>query len=403
VLALLCASAPALASDKLRTDFSGFGTLGGGDATGAGDLPESDIDWEYKNILGLQMNVTSTSGLGLTVQGVMRGYSRTGERPYKPDTEWFFGSWQPNDTVRLRAGRFRSPLFNYSDSLEVGYSYPWVNPQEDVYTATYSAASHLDGADITWTWVHPQVEVQVQVGGGSSETVLDRTPYEVNDARFINVIAEFDTWRIRYGFFDTTLTIDIPGAGIAQQVFLGFQSQSPLFARLAEAIDTTGIPSKTHAFGITKEWGQWTLDSEVIYNVPPGSGFDILFAGAYASLARQMGSHTIWSSVGRSRLDLKNGALDDLEATQSVIAPGTNPVLDAVRQGVARTLDPYTSNSSRVAVGYRYDITRHWDVKLQYILAKLEDRVPYDAYITPPDVPNVLHYDIVMATTDWVF
>ena len=85
--ALAAASLPALAAaEGLRADISGFGTLGGGDTTGAGDLPESEYDWERKNILGLQMNLTSPSGLGLTVQGVMRGYSRTGEPPYKPDT-----------------------------------------------------------------------------------------------------------------------------------------------------------------------------------------------------------------------------------------------------------------------------------------------------------------------------
>ena len=47
--------------------------------------------------------------------------------------EWAYLSYQPNSAWHLRAGKLRTPFFIYSDSYDVGYSYPWVTAPVQVY------------------------------------------------------------------------------------------------------------------------------------------------------------------------------------------------------------------------------------------------------------------------------
>lgn len=59
--------------------------------------------------------------------------------------EWLYLSYQPDNAWHFRAGKLRMPFFMYSDSVDVGYSYPWVTPPVQVYNnylfPTFNGAS----------------------------------------------------------------------------------------------------------------------------------------------------------------------------------------------------------------------------------------------------------------------
>jgi len=59
--------------------------------------------------------------------------------------EWAYLSYQPNSAWHLRAGKLRTPFFIYSDSIDVGYSYPWVTAPIQIYDnymfSTFNGAS----------------------------------------------------------------------------------------------------------------------------------------------------------------------------------------------------------------------------------------------------------------------
>ncbi len=59
--------------------------------------------------------------------------------------EWAYLSYQPSSAWHLRAGKLRTPFFIYSDSYDVGYSYPWVTAPVQVYNnylfANFNGAS----------------------------------------------------------------------------------------------------------------------------------------------------------------------------------------------------------------------------------------------------------------------
>ena len=51
----------------------------------------------------------------------------------RPDLEWLYGEYRFNDDINLQFGRKRLPLFYYSESQDVGFSYPWVHLPPQLY------------------------------------------------------------------------------------------------------------------------------------------------------------------------------------------------------------------------------------------------------------------------------
>ncbi|CAK0747856.1 conserved hypothetical protein [Gammaproteobacteria bacterium] len=71
--------------------------------------------------LGWQETATFNSEFSLTGQVVARG-ARNG----KIDLEWIYANLGLTNNMTLQVGRKRLPLFYYSESQDVGFSYPWI-------------------------------------------------------------------------------------------------------------------------------------------------------------------------------------------------------------------------------------------------------------------------------------
>lgn len=72
--------------------------------------------------LGVQGTATFNPQFLLTAQAVLRA-TRNG----KPDLEWAYGSYNFSEKLSLQLGRKRLPLFYYSETQDVGFSYPWLH------------------------------------------------------------------------------------------------------------------------------------------------------------------------------------------------------------------------------------------------------------------------------------
>lgn len=72
--------------------------------------------------LGLQGTATLSPQFSVTGQVVLRG-AKNG----KLDLEWAYGNYNFDDNLSLQVGRKRLPLFYYSETQDVGFTYPWVH------------------------------------------------------------------------------------------------------------------------------------------------------------------------------------------------------------------------------------------------------------------------------------
>lgn len=91
------------------------------------------FQFDRESLLGVQIKNDFSPTLSATAQLVMR--AENPNRGSRPTVDWAYATWQPSaeSPWTFQAGKFRIPLYYYSDYLYIGYAYPWVRPAPDVY------------------------------------------------------------------------------------------------------------------------------------------------------------------------------------------------------------------------------------------------------------------------------
>lgn len=215
-LAIALASSPAFAVDQGDFVYNGFGTvgvthMGGEDNYDYGMQGQTNDGWR-----GDQLSKFAVQGQ----YGITDTLSVTGQLASKPQQDsWKVGpgnlylAWQANDELTLRGGRIGTPVYMYSETLNVGFSYPWLRLPEEVYSLV-QIANH-DGADMLYNTSTALGAVSFQLSGGNA---IDRDQYaldDIHDIDYRDVFAtslalstdQFGTFRV--GYAEADLKIDV--------------------------------------------------------------------------------------------------------------------------------------------------------------------------------------------------
>src|SRR5690606_28997655 len=113
--------------------------------------------------LGAQFRYGVTDRLAITAQAI----AKPEQDSWKAKVEWLYLSHQTTDRLVLRAGRLRSPVYMYSDTLDVGFSYPWLRLPDEVYHQIQSPT--YEGADAIYTLPLSYGSVAFQLAAGQSK------------------------------------------------------------------------------------------------------------------------------------------------------------------------------------------------------------------------------------------
>ncbi|NRB37920.1 MAG: porin [Pseudomonadales bacterium] len=225
VLAGAFASAGSMAETELN--FSGFATLGYSKAsidevdTGDNEYLDGQLNnlegmtgkgnFRDLNRLGLRLDVPMDDKLAFTTQLIAKG-----SNDYDPEVDWLFVTYSFTPNISLSVGKVRTPLFMYSDYLDVGYAYQWIKPPFSVYGSP--TINSTEGAKLSWiadlggSWLS---EVQVWAGQ-SNETLeeLDDTPFTLTDQTGISWSLERE-WLVLRGVYvqgkGTIITDELTG------------------------------------------------------------------------------------------------------------------------------------------------------------------------------------------------
>lgn len=211
-LAIALASAPALALEQGEHRFNAFGTLGvtylGGEEDGRsfGIEGQTTDSWRGDQLskFGAQLQYGLTDTLGVTVQLTAKADQDT----WKGNLEWLYLSYQATDELMFRAGRLRTPIYMYSETLDVGYTYPWLRLPDEVYGQVQ--LTNYEGFDMVYNRGLPfgNLTFQVAVGQAKDREVFnadDQYDIDYDDVFAANIALSTDYGMVRLGYAESSL------------------------------------------------------------------------------------------------------------------------------------------------------------------------------------------------------
>ncbi|MGO4891059.1 hypothetical protein [Flavobacterium sp. W21_SRS_FM6] len=139
---------------------NGFANLIGGITSSDDSMYGYDDDFSFtsESLFAVQVSGDINSKMTATGQIVARG-----KNDYEPDFEWAYITYHATDNLSVSAGRLRQPLFRYSTSSDVGYSYHWVNAPRVIYDVPFA---NMDGVRFDYSGYSGDWEYNLQLGLG---------------------------------------------------------------------------------------------------------------------------------------------------------------------------------------------------------------------------------------------
>ena len=211
-----------------RVHFSGFARVVGGalDAEDASYLGyENSISFRQHSLFALQTDVDLTETFSFTTQ-LMAHASEDKET----GLEWAYLTWRPSNRWNFKAGRLRTPFYFYSDTLDLGFAYPWIIPPQQVYTPyLFPNFTGLGGA---YQFNIRDWDIEAEAYWGRIDNFVVKDEYaadtEVSNPRGLILDAWRGNLRLRASYHLSDTELKLPQAG-----FLGRVSDN-LVAELRE-------------------------------------------------------------------------------------------------------------------------------------------------------------------------
>ncbi|WP_205663271.1 topoisomerase IV [Alteromonas facilis] len=345
-LLALIAAPSALAEVRIN----GFANLVGGITSSDDSLYgyDDNISFSEQSLFAVQISGDVNERMTATGQLVSRG-----SEDYDVDFEWAYLTYQATDNTSISAGRLRMPLFRYSDSLDVGYSYHWVVAPASVYNVPFN---NIDGVRVDYSGYSGDLEYVLQFTGGkidSDFTLAGQSArLEVNNVMVATADFSYLNWKLRGVVARGDATFDIPALAPALAQ-LG-QISSELQGLLA-AEDDSGI-----FYGISLEYDafDWFIGAEYT-GVEIEDSFYPDETNYYVTAGLRHGKWTPFITYEKQDL---NGGLK----FQSQVSAFPEPIRGPLGQLVAGIQAPAITENSTTSIGVRYDLDVNVSLKADF-------------------------------------
>ncbi|GAA0856441.1 hypothetical protein [Aliiglaciecola litoralis] len=164
-------------------NFSGFsrvvaGVLDDNNATYQGY--DNSVSFGQGSLLGLQADLRLNDKFSITTQ--LLAHSSDDRNS---GIEWLYATYQPNKSLRFKAGRMRTPFFIYSDVIDVGFAYPWISPPQQVYKAYLF--DYFDGVIASYELSAPDFSAELEVYYGAYDDLINNSSLEEVTAKTSNL------------------------------------------------------------------------------------------------------------------------------------------------------------------------------------------------------------------------
>ena len=227
-------------------------------ADGIGTTPTAKIDTRA----GLQLGGLLHERIEINVQGLLANDHNDDTRL---EISWAYVQLELSPAWFLKLGRYRTPWFMYSDTLDVGYAYPWVRPPVELYTTAATFHSD-DGLLLQYRRPLDNGRLQMDVHAGHTSGDVYRQTANPAHVQLRQAGASITYSQGPTDWFATAVHSKdyVRSARFAQlNAYCATLSQAPCNDYIFE-----GVPATQYGLGVRRDDGRWMLASEVARNVP---------------------------------------------------------------------------------------------------------------------------------------
>lgn len=390
-LAATALAALAMPAQALDLQWSGFGTLGYAQSNRPYAWQRSITDdggFERDTVLGAQADLRLSAEWSATVQArLAQDEKRDGV--WTPTVALAFVGWRPHNDWMLRAGKFRVPLFAYSETQDVGTSHDMARLPNDTYTLIPTA--DFTGLYGTRTWQFGLRELSLDLYAGRADTSYRRwlqeglppmqppgAFYNDIDARARGLVL---TWRdpslmVRVGVHDTRirltdgtrLPVTYPRVELGNG--LGYWQVSNLLPGPGVS-EIERVRNRVYTAGV--DWnpdGLWRVVAEVVQFDQDDTEFGIEARSGYVHVARRFGRFTPSITISRalSAPYQREWARRLREDTLPAVVPGA-AMINAAQRAAADTMVSYDQTS--LGIGASYALAPNLKLKAEWMRTRI--------------------------------
>ncbi len=188
-IAILSALACTTASAEVKVN--GFANIVGGLTSSDDQVYGYDdrVSFSEGSLFAIQVIGDINDKMTATGQIVARGAN-----DYDPDFEWAYLTYRPNDKLSISAGRLRLPLFNYSSSSDIGYSFHWIEAPQAVYAVPFN---NLDGLSLNYASFAGDWEYNLSGSLGTYKGITNQTETNGDNVFLLSAEATYDIFKFR--------------------------------------------------------------------------------------------------------------------------------------------------------------------------------------------------------------
>lgn len=310
-----------------------------------------DVDFSQQSLFAVQISGDINEKMSATGQILARGAN-----DFEAKFEWAYLTYQVSDSLNVSAGRIRLPLFLYSESLDVGYSYHWIDAPQTVYGIDFN---NMDGIRLDYSTYSGDWEFgsqvafgvinnpELAVGGGATASLRG------NNTLLVSMNVGYESFKGRVVFGASSATLDVAALDPLVAAVSQFSTS------LADDILYEDDPGRFYGASLSYDNFNWFATAEYTLNTNDGSFIqdDEAF---YITAGTRLGKYT--PSITYQRRDGNDG----FKFTEALAALPA-PIQAAIGPSVVGVELSQFEDYSMVTLGVRYDLSTQTALKAELI------------------------------------
>ncbi|WP_233267337.1 hypothetical protein [Paraglaciecola sp. L3A3] len=373
-------------NDKLQ--FSGFARVIAGylnEEHGTFLGYDDSISFTEQTLLGLQLDYQVMDNLSVTGQAVARTADDSDS-----GIEWLYLTYTPSNAWKFKIGRQRTPIFNYSDIIDVGFAYPWISLPQQVYRGFLFPT--YEGLQSQYEYVGKNISLGLEayIGGIEREFVANGQVLDtdIDNLRGIVGTVGYQGWNFRASYHRGHADINQPELNAFSNQLRQFG-----FMQSADSIKTDGV-GRFYQISAFYEDVDYFFRTELM-QIKADLSLSPKTKGYFISGGLNFYPVSVYLSISKDT----NRYLQPV----AEIPTGINAQLDALAFGYQQTFSQSQDNSTlSYTAGIRWDWQENLALKAEATLLKENEGT--QGLFTTRDVNNfdgqAILYQVAM---EWVF